>query len=336
MIGPGAPKSDDGRGVQRLLPLERVDAVLALVVADERDPVRLAVVQHDRRPVAAERVGVLLQLAVLQVERPDVVDVAVLARPPARAARSGSVAVDENTMRVVVDELRRRFVVRAEGELRLLLGVEIEPEQLLVAADARVVDDELAVGRVGRRRSRRSRRSVRLVICLGVEIDREDVADRRCAAPANAIVRPSGEKAGDSGSSTVFIGDALLRSSASARSGRSASAPSRCARSRRAGRPSATTTSTASSLTARPAATMWSKPMSLSKPLRQVADDRAVLRREQDDVELPILAVDGDRGDQIARRRRRDRQRLGEVRLLLVRRRDRGRSRPAAPCRGTA
>ena len=33
MIGPGAPKSDDGGGVQRLLALERVDAVAALVVA---------------------------------------------------------------------------------------------------------------------------------------------------------------------------------------------------------------------------------------------------------------------------------------------------------------
>src|SRR5437588_511186 len=66
------------RRVERLLALEGVDAVLALVVADERDPVgALAVVEDDRRPVAAERVGVLAQLAGRHVERPDVVDVAV-------------------------------------------------------------------------------------------------------------------------------------------------------------------------------------------------------------------------------------------------------------------
>ena len=53
---------------------------------------------------------------------------------------------------MVVDELRRRLVLRAERDLRLLLRVEIEPEQLLIAADARVIDDVLPVERVGRRR----------------------------------------------------------------------------------------------------------------------------------------------------------------------------------------
>ena len=71
----------------------------------------------------------------------------------ATSGSSGTVRIGRRRrehQRVVVDELRRRLVAGAEGELRLLLGVEIEPEQLLVAADARVVDDELAVGRVDR------------------------------------------------------------------------------------------------------------------------------------------------------------------------------------------
>mgnify|MGYP003693813127 CR=1 FL=1 len=67
-----------GRGDDRIAALERVQLVVALVVADEGD-LRLVVglVQHDRADVAGHRVGVLPQLAVLQVERPDVVDVAV-------------------------------------------------------------------------------------------------------------------------------------------------------------------------------------------------------------------------------------------------------------------
>jgi hypothetical protein len=50
---------------------------------------------------------------------------------------AGSVAVDAKTDGVVVDELRRGLVLRAEGDLRLLLGVEIDAEQLLVPADPR-------------------------------------------------------------------------------------------------------------------------------------------------------------------------------------------------------
>ena len=68
----------------------------------------------------------------------------------------------------------------------------------------------------------------------------------------------------------------------------------------------------------------------------QVADDRAVLGREQDDVELAVAAVAGHRGDQIARGRRFDRQHVAEARLLRVRREIAAVSRPAAPCRGTA
>jgi hypothetical protein len=61
---------------------------------------------------------------------------------------------------VIVDELRPGLVLGAEGDLRLLLGIEIQPEQFLVAADPRGVDDELAVGRIARRPiAERNRRS---------------------------------------------------------------------------------------------------------------------------------------------------------------------------------
>ena len=64
-----------------------------------------------------------------------------------------------NTMRVRIHELRAAVVVRAERELRLRAAWRGRAEQLVVAADAREIDDRLAVGRPGRRRSRRTRRS---------------------------------------------------------------------------------------------------------------------------------------------------------------------------------
>ncbi len=51
---------------------------------------------------------------------------------------------------------------------------------------------------------------------------------------------------------------------------------------------------------------------------RQVAHDRPVLRREQDDVELLIAAVAGHDGDEIARRRRLDRDRARVVRPFRI------------------
>ena len=83
--------------MQRFGPLEDVDAVFPFVIADEGDAVRLAVAQHDRRNVPAERVGELLQLTRVQVERPDVVDVAVL-RDLRMIGTAGSVAVEEKTI----------------------------------------------------------------------------------------------------------------------------------------------------------------------------------------------------------------------------------------------
>ena len=72
---------------------------------------------------------------------------------------------------------RAAVVVRAERELRLLAGREIELEQLVVAADARQVDDRLAVGRERRRVV--AELVVREVRDLaGLDVDDEDVADR--------------------------------------------------------------------------------------------------------------------------------------------------------------
>jgi len=78
--------------------------------------------------------------------------------------------------RIRVHELRGRVVVRAERHLRLRPGLGIEPEQLLVAADARDIEDVLAVGR-----PRRTRVGEVVLGDVGdllrVEIEHEDVAD---------------------------------------------------------------------------------------------------------------------------------------------------------------
>ena len=76
-----------------------------------------------------ERVGVLPQLVGLQVERPDVVDVAV-ARDLGveRLIRVGRGRREHQ--RVGVDELRPAVVVRAERELRLLAGGQVSRNSL--------------------------------------------------------------------------------------------------------------------------------------------------------------------------------------------------------------
>ena len=105
--------------------------------------------------------------------------------------------------RVVVDELRAAVVVRAERELRLLARGEVEREQLVVAADARQVDDRLAVGRPGRRVV--AERVVGDVADFAaLEVDDEDVAGGALTRPENATFLPSGLMSGDSGMSTVL------------------------------------------------------------------------------------------------------------------------------------
>ena len=301
--------------VQRLLPLERVDAVLALVVADERDPVRLAVVQHDRRPVAAERVGVLPQLARLQIERPDVVDVAV-ARDVGleRHRRIGRRRREHD--RVIVDELRGGLVLRAEGELRLLLGVDVEPPQLVVAADAHVIDDVRAVGRVHRRRvgelvvgqiDDRLRLQIDRVDiadaaaqrvehnrpAVGREVRRLGLVDRRHRGPQLDIAR---EHVLDD-ERPLLLGAHEVREPIAPR---------------------------------RPRHPRHLEPLAheddvieahvLVEAAREVADDRAVLGRQQDHVELAVFSIHGRDRHQIARGRRRDREGVGVIGLLAVRR----------------
>ena len=101
-----------------VLALEDVQAVLALEVGDERQRgCAGASLQHHRRDVARQRVGVLLQLVGLQVERPEVVDLPVLR--DLRLDRLGRVHRRRREhQRVGVEELRAALVVRAEGQLR--------------------------------------------------------------------------------------------------------------------------------------------------------------------------------------------------------------------------
>ena len=171
-----------------------------------RSAIRLAggVVQDDRRHDAAERVGELFQLAVARSS------VQMLKMLPffAVSGSSGTVGIGRGRredQRVVVEELCRRLVVGAEGQLRLLLRVEIETEQLLVAADARRVDEELAVRRV-------DRAVIEEIVGRQVD-DLRRSRDRPCrcrgcrrASPRTPPCVPSSEKFGDSGSSTDFIG----------------------------------------------------------------------------------------------------------------------------------
>ena len=146
------------------------------------------------------------ELAGLQVERPDVVDVAVARDLRVdRLRRIGGRRREHQ--RVGVEELRRRVVVGAEGQLGLLPGLEVQPKQLLVAADPGDVDDRAPSGdQVGPESPNES--LVTLVICLGVEVQDEDVADAALER-RKPIFRPSGEKSGDSdrpASSTGYAG----------------------------------------------------------------------------------------------------------------------------------
>ena len=166
--------------------------------------------------------------------------------------------------------------------------VEVEPEQLLVAADARDVDEGLAVGRPGRR-------VVGEVVLgevddlLGLEIDREDVARCRRAAPrrrsACRRARSRATRARRPSSSAR-----AFRSCAVSTFCRSASGPSRCARSRRGDRPSATTTSTARVPAPAGRDEVTRSPCPCRSPWSGCGSTWPSLRRDQHDVELAILA----------------------------------------------
>ena len=203
MSGPGGAEVGSRDRVQRLVAVEGVDAVLALVVGDEGDlGVALLVLQHDRRDVGRQRVGVLLELAALEAQRPQIEDVAV----PRHFRIDRLIGIERGRREdqgLGVDELRAAVVVRAKRQLRLGAVREVEPEQLVVAADALQIDERLAVGRPRRARSRRTDRSSRS------STRRFRARRRRCRRSRRSTPRrprslPSGLMSGDSGRSTVF------------------------------------------------------------------------------------------------------------------------------------
>ena len=134
--GAGRAKVGRGRFVERLFALEDVQAVFALVIGDKRDARRSAAfAEHNRRDIARQRVGELIEFARLRVERPDVVHHAVLRH--FGVDRLGGIGRGGGEhQRLGVDKLRAALVVRAEGELRALARGEIQTEQLFVAAHA--------------------------------------------------------------------------------------------------------------------------------------------------------------------------------------------------------
>ena len=210
---------------------------------------------------------------------------------------AGSVAVDEKTSVSASRNCAAASSCVPKVSCVFLLGVEIEAEQLLVAADARHVDDELAVGRPGRR--------VVGEVVVGEVGDLAASRDRRvkmspmpsCAAPRSATVRAVGREVRRLGLVDRLHRDALLDL-----------AGEHVLDDQRALLLGAHEVGEAIALrrprhprhrvpAARRACTMYSKPHVLVEAARQVADDRAVLRRDQHDVELAVLAVAGDDGD---------------------------------------
>ncbi len=126
--------------VQRLLARERVHPVLPLVIGYERDARNLLVPEHHRGDIGRERVRELPELAVLQVERPDVVDVPVAGDLGiGRLVRIRGRGREDDRARV--HELRSAVVVRAEGDLRFCPAREIQAEELVGAADPGEVDE---------------------------------------------------------------------------------------------------------------------------------------------------------------------------------------------------
>ena len=219
--------------------------------------------------------------------------------------------------RVGVDELRAALVVRAEGELRGLAGREIEPEQLLVAAHALEEDDRLAV--------RRPRRRVvgELVLrevddLLRLEVDGVDVVDdaargrerdqlavRRDVRRLRRVHRRHRDADFDLARddvlqqqrSVLFRADEVREPIALRRP-----------RHQRHG------------VETHPRERNRLEAEILVEAVRQVADDRAVLGGEQQDVELAVALIAAHRRDQIARRRRLDRQHVAVAALLRARR----------------
>ena len=188
----------------RLVAGDRVDAVLALVVRDERDAQRVA--GCAARPARRCRVTVSVHCRSSPLRRSSVQTFGML-RVARDFRRDRHARIDRRRRehdRVVVVELGRRCRRGVPNvSCFFCAGREVELEELVVAADARRVDDRLAVGRERRRvvgdrvlgdvrRARRSRRR-------RVKMSADAVLQRR----RTRRLRPSGLNAGDSGPSTL-------------------------------------------------------------------------------------------------------------------------------------
>ena len=216
---------------------------------------------------------------------------------------------------MVVVELRAAFVGGAERELGLLLRVEVQAEQLLVAADPGVVDqigavarirwpviEEVVVGEIddflrleahgvdvaqGAAHGRESDGQ-----SVGREMRRFRIVDRLHRDP---VIDLQGQDVLDD-QGPFLLGADEIRDTIAARRPRQPR--------HRVG-----------ALTAHRDV---GEPVVHVEAVGQVADDRPVLARDQNDVDFAVLAVDGDDGDEIARGGRRDGEGLRVARLLRI------------------
>ena len=207
--------------------------------------------------------------------------------------------------------------MRAEGELRLLAARHVDTEQLLVAADARDVDEGAAIRRPGRAGIGEA--------VLGevghvarLQVDDVDVADaggkrgERHALPVGRDIRRFGIVHGPHVDALLdvpvqhVLQDQRARFLA-AREVREAVAGRRPRHPRHRVPP-------------HPGLDDVLEALVLVEPARQVADDRSVLRRHEDDVHLAVAPVAGGNREDITGRRRFHRIGVGEPRLARIRR----------------
>ena len=151
--GPGPAEIGGVGRVERLVVLDGVQPVLRPEVGDEADAGQVGILvrrEDDRVDDACRVVGELVQRAVLEVEGPEIEDLAVASGVGVYRLRRIDGGRGEHDG-ALVDELTAGLVMRSEGQLPALSGLPIEAEELVVAADARQVDDRAPVRRVERR-----------------------------------------------------------------------------------------------------------------------------------------------------------------------------------------
>ena len=176
--------------IERLVVLDGMESVLRSEVGDEADAGEVGVLvrrEDDRVDDPGRVVGELMQRAVLQIQRPEVEDLPV----------AGGIGIDrlrriDGSRRehdgAFVEKLPAGFVVGSERQLTALPGFPIDPEQLVVAADPRQVDDGAAIRRI--ERSVVGQRAVGEVRDLpGLQVDLVDVT--HCAVERGEDHRPS-------------------------------------------------------------------------------------------------------------------------------------------------